>query len=168
MPRPGARTPFLLGAFYLLGAAAAVYGAPIPALRGTVSVSVLPETAEVLLAQCRMLGLLFFLGSSVIGFLVVPAAFFLRGMWLSSFVASLLGEGLPLRKILLFPVVPACFSIGALFVLGSQAFDSSRSAYDAASRRDFLWRPVSFDAALYAAALSVLSAAACQLVRLIY
>ena len=152
------RTPFVLASFFLLGVAFAVYGDPsLIVFRDFRSLSGFPGESGDFLALFRWVGLLFFLGSSVVGFFVVPFVFFLRGFGLALFATSMFGNRSLLFPRLLFLAVPAWLSLLGLFLLGSLTFGSSRSVYDASRDRNSVWLPVSLDTALLSLLFLLLS-----------
>ena len=152
------RTPLILASFFLCGAALAAYGDP-RFLRwlSALTVSSFPSGKAFFIYQFRFLGLLFFLGSSVIGFLVIPAAFLLRGLLFTQSVSLLLTDGFTAGRILMVLALPSLLSLSGLFLLGGQAFDSSRSVYSAAFDSTSFWRPMAFAHTSGAVALCVLS-----------
>jgi len=118
---------FLLGA--LAGTAAAIR---FPAKDFSFSPAVFSGSADFLWlfwAGSWLDLVVVFLGSSLIGFLLLPVVFLVRGFLVSRGVSLLIGSGIsPLLAGGLIGL-PALFSLTALFFIAEEAFDASLSLY---------------------------------------
>jgi len=68
----------------------------------------------------------FVLGTSILGYWVVPLLVFLRGYMLTASFSILLSGGIDVRASLLMVALPAVFSVPALFLLAEDAVSASR------------------------------------------
>jgi len=101
--------------------------------------------------------LLLLLGTSLVGFMVIPAAFFLQGMAFSVSAALRLGARSDLRGFVFDVFLPYVLLLSAALWIGSEAFNRSRSLCQMSLADGSCWHPVSGRSILKAAVLITLS-----------
>lgn len=119
----------------------------------------LPGRSTFLFFQWRLYALFFLLGSSLIGFYVIPIAFLFRGLSMAVFFSASCRAfdifSLPFLRLGFSFVLSTC----SLLFVGFHAYDSSRSIYDAVSVPGESWFPIPLQAFVSSVLLSLLSTA---------
>lgn len=103
-----------------------------------------------------------FLGSSIVGFLLLPLVFVCRGLLVTSLFSVFLYNGFSPFLAGMAVGLPAFFSLTALFFIAEEAFVSSLSLYRLGRGASVRFRFISSERLIVSAALLFLSAAAWQ------